>query len=83
MIHLVFHHAQPVAAYESASDAVNAVLELPGWADPDLCIVSVPMGANLVATDGHVSAVPAGERRVSGAAGPGLVTLSSNGNKCP
>lgn len=77
-IHVLYHLAEPVAAFGSSSEAMRAVHDLPGSLDPDLLLVSVPFQPVLVASGGHLVAV-GGERRDSAAAAP--VTLSSNGNK--
>lgn len=82
-VHLLFAHGSPVAAYQSESDAIRAAFALPSCLDVHLCIVRVPCNPDLVASGELVAAVPAGERRSSGAAGAGPVTLSSNGNKNP
>ena len=83
LVHVLFHQSDPVAAFPSASAAMEAIHDLPSWADPDLFLVAVPYQPQLVAGAGTVgAATEAGERRASGAAGPGPVTLSPNGHKC-
>lgn len=80
-VHVLFHQDIPLAAYASSSAAMRAIHDLPASVDPDLLLVAVPIEPVLVTTRDGITAVPAGERRASGAAGPGPVTLSPNGNK--
>lgn len=70
-----------MAAYASSSAAMRAIHDLPASCDQDLFLISVPIEPVLVTTRDGITAVPAGERRASGASGLGPVTLSSNGNK--
>ena len=78
---VLFHQDGPVGVFGSSSAAMRAIHDLPSWADSDLFLVNVPFEPLLSATGGTVVAVPAGEPRVSAAAGAGRVTLSPNGNK--
>lgn len=83
MMAVVTWLGQPIAAYEDASQAAEASFSLPAWVDSSLEVVMVPVGGNLEAKDGEVSAASPGECRASGTAWAAPVTLSLNGNKNP
>jgi hypothetical protein len=80
-VQILFYNGSPVAAFTDEDAAHCAAMSLPGSMDPYLCLIGVPLDVELAPERDGVGVVAAGERRVSGAAGPDSVTLSIYGNK--
>lgn len=83
MVHVLYHQEEPVAAYGSSAEAMQAIHDLPGCLDPDLSLVCIPFHPVLASSGGQLVAMPGREPRASGAAPGSPLTLSSNGHKVP